>query len=204
MPATNVRSYTDEQILNRVKEKAEGFKEFPNGVLDVWVRSDEDEFNRFDDKVYTFECTGGDDITKQKFIMVCSGTTNAGKKGLLEFDAKKKSGCAVLKSDVIVYNSHVFGDHSGKPAYVQSRNAEEFVPFPYYRDANRDTKCDETGEIFLNRIGANCHRAGPNSTQIDGWSIACLVRNNEAQFLKWLEYMDERPLTVCILKEWEP
>jgi hypothetical protein len=199
---SNVRSYTDEQILKRVSEKAAGFKGFPKGILDVWVRSNEDEFNRFDDKVYTFECFG--DEKPPQFVMVCSGTTNAGRVGLMDFKKRGLSGCAVLKADVIVYNSHVFGDHKGKPAYVQSRKAGEFVPFPYFRDSNRNTKCEEIGDMFHDRIGANCHRAGVASTEIGGWSVACLVRNVEKQFLAWLKFMNKRPLTVCILNEWEP
>jgi len=52
----NVREYTDLQLLARVANLP-NFKGFPkSGVLDVWVRSDEDEFDRFDDKVYSFDC----------------------------------------------------------------------------------------------------------------------------------------------------
>lgn len=197
MSKSNVKSYTDEQILNRVKEKAEGFKGFPKGVMDVWVRSNEDEYDRFDDKVYTFECYG--DEKPPKFIMVCTGTTNAGSQGLKNFAKYNSKGCAVLQADIIVYNSHDYGKHKGKyAAYVQSTT----VGFPYFRDNDKDNKAEEIGKKYSDRIGANCHKAGWNSELIGGWSVACLVRNQQPQYDAWMKYMNKRPLTVCILNEW--
>lgn len=194
--ATNVKSYTDEQILKRVK-KAKGFTGFPNGILDVWVRSDEDAFNQFDDKVYTYECAGGKDVKKQKFISVATGTSNAGAEGLKRFDKYNREGCAVLQSDIIVYDSHAYGLHKGQyPAYRQAKD------FPYFRDGDKDDRAEEIGEEHHGIIGANCHKAGWHSTEIGGWSVACLVRNQRTQFDSWMRYMDRRPLTVCILKEW--
>jgi hypothetical protein len=194
---SNIKSYTDKELLERVKTLPT-FKGFPNGVLDIWVRSNEDEFDRFDDKVYTFLCHG--DEREPEFIMVCTGTTNAGSFGLKQFKTYNPKGCAVLKSDIIVYNSHVYGLHKGKPAYIQSFT----VPFPYYRDGNMNNRCDEVGEVYTDRIGANCHRAGVFSTVISNWSVACLVRNQLSQFGNWLDFMIKRGkpnLSVCILKE---
>lgn len=189
---SNVKNYTDEQILTRVKSLA-SFRGFPHGVLDVWIRSAEDEFDRFDDKVYTFECSG--DKAPPRFVMVCSGTTNAGAEGLKNFSKYNRLGCAVLKSDEIVYNSHIFGTHKGYPAYRQAKG------FPYFRDGDKDKFAEETGEIYHDIILANCHKAGIFSTLIGGWSVACLVRNQLAQWQKWLTFMNKRPLTVAILKE---
>ena len=125
---SNVKSYTDEQILQRVTQLP-SFKGFPAGVLDVWVRSDEDAFDQFDDKVYTFDCTGD----RPKFAMVGTGTSNAGAEGLKHFDKYNRLGCAVLKGDEMVYNSHRHGLHKGKyPAYVQA------LGFPYFRDGDKD------------------------------------------------------------------
>jgi hypothetical protein len=187
-----VRAYRDTDIIKRV-ESLKSFKGWKDGVIDVWVRSDEDEFDRFDDKVYTFEVTKG----VPKFIMVCTGTTNAGAQGLLHFDEYNALGCAVLKSDTIVYNSHRAGKHKGYDAYVQN------VGFPYFRDADKDKKAEEVGKEYKDIIGANCHKAGLNSTLIGGWSVACLVRNQLEQYNKWLRWMAKRPLTVVILKEFK-
>ncbi|HQZ81633.1 MAG TPA: hypothetical protein PLR83_00305 [Pyrinomonadaceae bacterium] len=188
----NVKNYTDKQIYDRVSQLA-SFRGFPRGVLDVWVRSDEDEFDRFDDKVYTFDGSSGE----MKFISVASGTTNAGAEGLKHFDKYNRLGCAILKSDEIVYDSHIYGLHKGKyPAYRQNR------PFPYFRDNNKNDRVEEIGKVYYDVIGANCHRAGWYSTRIGGWSTACLVRNQRQQFDDWMKFMNRRPLTVCILKEW--
>jgi len=189
---SNVRSYSDDELLNRVKSLP-SFKGFPKGVLDVWVRSNEDQFNAFDDKVYTFECYG--DLKKPLFKMVCTGTSNAGEYGLKHFEEYNSKGCAILKSDIIVYDSHKYGLHKGKPAFVQAKG------FPYFRDSDRDNKCDETGPEYSDMIGANCHRAGADSTIINNWSVACLVRNNLVQFLAWLKFMDRKSLSIAIIKE---
>ena len=189
---SNVRNYTSQQLLDRVKTMP-NFKGFPqSGVLDIWVRSNEDEYNKFDDKVYSFDCFPAKDPV---FKMVCSGTTNAGAVGLKEFAKYNGLGCAVLKSDWIVYNSHVYGLHKGKPAYRQAKG------FPYFRDNNKNDKAEEIGKEYNDVIGANCHRAGAASTVIGGWSTACLVRNIEVDFLKWLAFMGKRSLSVVIINE---
>lgn len=189
---SNVRTYTDKEILDRVKSLP-SFKGWPKGVLDVWIRSNEDAYDQFDDKCYTFECYG--DIKSPRFMMVCTGTTNAGQYGLKHFEEYNSVGCAVLKSDTLVYDSHKYGLHKGKQAFVQCKG------FPYFRDANRNDHADEIGKEYNDIIGANCHRAGMNSTVIANWSVACLVRNNLTQFMAWLNFMDKKSLSVVILKE---
>ena len=187
-----IGNYTDTQILDRVRSLP-SFKGFPAGMLDIWIRSRADAYDQFDDKVYTYQCFGSE--TQPEFKMVSTGTSNAGSFGLMNFRTYNARGCAVLKSDLIVYNSHAYGLHKGKPAYVQTAG------FPYYRDGNRNKSAEELGEIFTDIIGANCHRAGTFSTLIYNWSVACLVRNQLKQFLAWLDLMNRRPLSVCILKE---
>jgi hypothetical protein len=185
-----VRAYRDTDLIKRV-ESLSTFKGWRDGVYDVWVRSDEDTFDRFDDKVYTFEVQKG----IPKFIMVCTGTSNAGAEGLLRFEKYNALGCAVLKSDTLIYGSHKFGKHKGYDAYVQN------IGFPYFRDGDKDKKAEEQGKEYSNIIGANCHKAGVNSIVIGGWSVACLVRNQLEQYNKWLRYMNKRPLSIVILKE---
>ena len=189
-----MRSFTDEEVLARVSSLPT-FTGFPKGPMDVWIRSAADVFDSFDDKAFTYECYG--DAKPPKFIMARVGTTNAGSYGLKHFDDYNHLGCAVLKSDVIVYDSHKFGAHKGKPGYRQTKG------FPYFRDGNRNERCEEIGDEFNDVILANVHRAGVNSTVIKNWSVACLVTANLTKFLDWLKWMNKRPLTVCILKEWE-
>jgi putative chitinase len=190
-----MRSFTDEEVLARVRSLPT-FKGFPNGPMDVWIRSAADAFDSFDDKAFSYECYG--DTKPPKFVMARSGTTNAGSYGLKRFEEYNHKGCAVLRSDVIVYDSHRYGLHKGKPAYRQVKG------FPYYRDGNRNERAEEIGDEFQDVIFANVHRAGANSTVIEDWSTACLVTANLTKFLAWLKWMNKRPLTVCLLKEWPP
>jgi hypothetical protein len=168
------------------------FKHIPNEYWDVVVRSKNDGYDIFDDMFYTF--------LGSELVMTSTGTSNAGSEGLMNYEKYNKLGCAVLKSDIIVYNSHTLGKHKNKyTAYVQSYSTS----FPYYRDANKNKKAEETGTVYTNRIGANCHKAGVRSKLIGGWSVACLVRNVEEDYNKWLKLLNgQKNLTVCILKEW--
>ena len=126
-----MRTFTDKQVLARISSLPT-FVGFPSGPMDVWIRSKADKFDVFDDKAFTYECHGPD--KSPKFVMAREGTTNAGSYYLVDHFADPR-GCAVLKSDTIVYDSHKFGYHHQKqnnPAYVQTR------PFPYFRDGNRN------------------------------------------------------------------
>jgi hypothetical protein len=192
-----MRAFTDEEVLKRISGLPT-FTGFPNGIMDVWIRSTADLFDSFDDKAFTYECFG--DAKTPKFIMARNGTTNAGSYGLKHFDEYNHLGCAVLKADVIVYDSHNFGLHKGKPAYRQAKG------FPYFRDNNKNQRAEEIGPEFNDIIFANVHRAGVNSTVIKNWSTACLVTANLTKFLKFLDFMKSKgnpPLTVCILNEWK-
>lgn len=191
-----MRAFTDEEVLQRVSQLPT-FTGFPNGVLEVWIRSTADEFDSFDDKAFTYECYGN--TKKPKFIMARNGTTNAGSYGLKNFAEYNHKGCAVLKSDTIIYDSHVWGLHKKKDAYRQVKG------FPYFRDNNKNNRAEEIGTEYNDVILANVHRAGVNSTVIKDWSTACLVTANLQKFFDFLAYMKSKgkpPLTVCILKEW--
>lgn len=192
-----MRNFTDDEILERVASLPtfDGWKE---GVYDIWVRSKADKFDAFDDKAFTYY-VHRDGITID-FLLARNGTTNAGSYGLKHFSDYNHEGCAVLKSDVIVYNSHTYGLHKGKkPAYRQAK------AWPYYRDNNKNDRAEEIGAVHNDIIYANIHRAGQNSTSIKNWSVACLVTANEAKFLQFLainKKYGNKPLTAVILKEW--
>lgn len=198
-----MRGFTDNEILGKVT-KAENYKGFPGSIttpefLDVWIRDNSpNPTDKFQDKVFTYECYGNDKTPV--FKMRCTGTSQTGKYGLLNFLKWNKKGVAVLKTNYIVYHSHVFGLHKGKAAYIQAHD-NRFVPFPYYRDNNKNLKAEEIGQIYWDRIGANCHRASWLSLFIGLWSIACLVRNNLNEFLAWLKLLNKRPLSVVIFNE---
>lgn len=188
-----MRPFTHKEILKRVS-RLPTFKGFPNGPMDVWLRSAAHEFDAFDDKAFTFECYG--DFTAPRFIMARNGTTNTRSYGSKPFDDYDHVGCAVLRSDVIVCDSHRYGLHKGKPAYRQVK------PFPYFRDSNLNERADEIPPEHSGLILANAHPAGVDSTVINRWSTACLVTASPTKFRTWLRWMNKRPLTVCVLREW--
>lgn len=194
---TNVKSYTDEQILTRI-ESLPTFKGWKKGKYECWIRSTEDETNKFDDKVYSYQVI--EEGKRPKFISVASGTSHSGINGLKNYDTKYGlKRCAVLKSDYMVYDSHEFGKHQGKyEAYRQCK------PFPYYEDVDKDGKAEEDGKLVEGEIiYANMHKAGVNSQDINGNSIACLVRNVESVYNEWMAYMNKEKYVTCIiLKEW--
>ena len=193
MSTTNVKSYKDTDLINRV-ESLPSFKGWKKGKYCIMVRSNEDEYNKFDDKCYLFDVLVEDQ--QPKFSAVYPITTNAGAQGLKQFDKYNALGCAVLKSDVLIYGSHMPGKHKGKyDAYVQR------VGFPYFRDGDKDNKAEEIGKEFNNIIGANIHKAGTNSIQIDGWSVACLVFPRSNDFDKFMFWANKNNLNVVILNE---
>jgi len=180
---TNVRSYTDKQLLDHVKY-LQSFKYYPTGYWAIMVRSEEDAPNQFDDKFYLFEGT--------KFVSVTSCTTN---KGL--------NGTAVIRSNVFNYDTHTYGLHRGKmPALRQVK------PIEYYRDRNKDGKTDETGQIYRDIIYVNIHgatyRRGSKqiATRIDGWSEGCIVLNDNAYYENFINLVkNQKYFSFVILKE---
>lgn len=192
---SNVKNYNDDQILNRV-ESLPSFKGWKIGKYFFCLRSDEDEFNKFDDKGYCYDVKF--EGQRPVFCSVYPITTNAGKIGLKKFESYNNKGCAVLLGDHIQYESHVFGQHKGKDGYVQTFKGEQF---PYTRDDDKDEKSENFGKVYKDRIGANIHRAGSDSENIDSWSVGCIVFKRLADFNKFLVFANKLPMNVCILNE---
>ena len=130
---TRVRKYTDKQLLDRVKS-LDSFKNIPKGRWLLGVRSNEDSYNTYDDKIYEFE--------GEKFIRVVTATTNAGagvlRGGFLKYN---KKGVAVLKSDEWYYNVWSYGLHRGKMPSLRQVGRRVKV----YRDGNKNKKSEEIG-----------------------------------------------------------
>jgi hypothetical protein len=100
---SNVRSYTTDQLLDRVEE-LKSFKTIPLGYWIVGVRSNEDAPNKYDDKFYLFN--------GEQFVKVVTGTTNPGtpilQGGYLKYN---KVGAAVVKSNEWYYDVWAYGLH---------------------------------------------------------------------------------------------
>lgn len=191
---SNVRSYSDTELLGRLQQIG-GYTE-AGKYLVIGVQSTEDAFNLFDDKFYLFD---GD-----RFIMASTGTTNSGKTALKEFDKYNLSGAVVWKTNQFVKDCFVPGLHKGKmKALRQNRSIE------YYRDSNKDSKCDETGTLNRGIVGVNMHgvdyaeESNIVRNEIGGWSFGCQVWNNMKDYKKMIKLTWERnkPVSYALLKE---
>ena len=197
MAKSNVRSYTDQQILDRIKSLP-SFKELPNQRYIVGVRSNEDEVNVPDDKFYFFE--------EDRFVTMTTGTTNPGSPvlegGFLKYN---KLGAFVLKADEWYYDVWQPGLHRGKmPALRQ------VLPMKGFRDGDMDGKSEEIGEMHEGLYGINFHTMDYNQqskavkSKINGLSAGCQVVNDVEKFYQLMAYFKkQRKVTYVLLNEWE-
>ncbi len=182
---TKVKNYTDKQLLNYVKDLP-SFKKIPKGRWLLGVRSNEDVYNTYDDKIYEFE--------GEKFIRVVTATTNAGagvlRGGFLKYN---KKGVAVLKSDEWYYNVWSYGKHRGKMPALRQVGRRVKV----YRDGNKNRKTEEIGKYELGWFGINYHTNTYNFSLanlkivnwlIGHWSAGCQVVNNRKAYLEQMDY----------------
>ena len=74
--------------------------------------------------------------------------------------------------------AYQIGYHKGKyKALVQKK------PITVYRDGNKDDKFDLNPlSIDKGVFGVNIHKAGDNSTLVDGWSYGCTVLAKSIDF----------------------
>lgn len=173
-PTTPTFKYSKEKIEKAVKGK--GYKWFEDKLNIVGVRNSDtghDVTNAFDDKITVSKFEGG--VWK---YYEWSNTTDPGKKAVLE--AKNPNGVARLVPGQYI-DSHIIRLHQGKyEALGQNK------PVKVYRDANKDLKYDET-KIQEGIFGINIHKAGVDSTLVDGWSEGCQVFKTAAHFEAFME-----------------
>jgi hypothetical protein len=205
---TQVRSYTDKQLLDRVKSLP-SFKYLPEGRWIIGVRSTDDVPNSFDDKFYEYD--------NETFVRVLTGTTNAGE-GILRGGFKKynKKGTAILKADEWYYNVWSWGKHRGKMTALRQIGAKVKV----YRDGNMNGKSEEVGSYTKGWYGINYHTNTYNFSlaslkivkwTIGNWSAGCQVINDRKQYIdqmKWYENAykndDQLFVTYVLLNEFDP
>ena len=190
---TNVKKYTDRQLLERVSS-LDSFSGFPTGYWILGVRSNEDAYNKPDDKFYVFKGI--------EFIMVTSGTTNSGDYGILNYRKWNRKGVFVLKSDEFYYDMWANGKHKNKmDALVQVSSVKG------YRDGNKDKKTDEIGEMEEGLFGINFHGMSYKSKTfvkkyIGAWSVGCQVCNIATAYYSILTLVkNQKRISYCLLKE---
>lgn len=188
-----VRNYSDAQLLSKVKSLP-SFKALPMGYWILGVQSQDDTFNVFDDKFYLFN--------NDKFILVTSGTTNAGANGLMKYDSYDKNGVAVIKTNEWYYDVWKYGLHKGK-----MRALKQVRPFLISRDGDHD-KLIEEGVSHPIICGINFHANNYNLENkvikdiIGGWSLGCQVINNTPKYVQFMDALQpQKVVSYCLLKE---
>lgn len=197
----NVRNYTDEELLSRVKALPSYNGKMPNYLMIV-VRSQEDEPNVFDDKAYLF--------VFGKCVKVTSCTSNSGTPSLLGGWKKSNGkGTAVIKSGEIYYDSLQKSDgvkvrhHQGKMQCLR-----QVAPFKYFRDNNNNNKVDEVGTIEVANNSTNFHFDSYDLTSkviktiVGAWSEGCMVCNVPQDYLDILNLVPlDVKVSLAMLKE---
>lgn len=195
MNRTNVRNYTADELLLRVKGLG-SFTHTPKGYWILGVRSNEDAVNVYDDKFYIFK---GD-----VFIMVMTGTTNSGEWGLLNFEKYGAEGLAQIKGDEWYYNVWTRGLHKKRmEALVQTG------PFKVLRDSNKNFKAGDVTEWAWESwkgLNFHCNSYDTLSTAIKWligkWSVGCQVSNNVPKYYKFLRMSKpQKTFTYCLIEE---
>jgi len=180
---SNVKNYTDKQLLDRV-QSLPTYKNIPSDMWLAFVASNEDAYDQFDDKVYIFK--------GPSFQFVTSCTTNKGNKGT-----------AVMCADQWNYESYAYGLHRGKMEALR-----QVKGVPYRRDYTVDGKTNPTTEIKTDIIFMNIHGATYNkgskqvATKIGGWSEGCLVLNNNPDYERMIKMAkDFSSVSICLINE---
>ena len=193
---TNVRNYTDEELIKAAKS-VNGFEGIPKKDWIIFMRSNEDEPNKYDDKIYLmkgYNCRA-----------VSSCTTNTGTYGLLNFKKWNSKGAAIIKFDEWYYDTYQYGLHKGRMEALR-----QVKPMKYYRDGNKDFKSDEKGKVYEEIAYTNIHfNSYTNKSKlltwiIGGWSVGCMVMNEPIFYYNVLmkTWKGKKDLiTVCCVNE---
>ena len=187
-----IKDATVNNVLKHVKQ-ADGFKEIPKGYWIIGLRNKFLNKDKFQD---TFILMMG-----EKFIFNTSGTTTAGKWGLLNFGKWNKKGCAVVKGNQWHYDLWSYGLHRKKmEALVQVNDVK------YFRDNNKNDRAEEIGQMYSGKIGINFHCAtyfkGINFVRklIGKWSVGCQVCNNVKDYYAILKLTENQQyVSYCLL-----
>ncbi len=191
---TQVKNYTDKQLLDKAK-CLPSFKGFPKGYWILGIQSNEDKFNTFDDKFYLFK--------GETFILVTTGTTNAGKSAMFGYERYNKLGVAVIKTNEWTYDLwQNIRLHRGKMEALIQIN-----PIKHFRDNNKNTKIEEIGKPHYDIIYCNFHTNNYDRLTkikrwiIGGWSACCQVCNDPFKYYRILELVGKQKVSYCLLKE---
>jgi len=172
-----VGAYNKDMIEKGVKSKGYKWFDEKDMLLNiVGVRNSsvgKKVTNAFDDKITLSYKENGLWQFKEWAI-----TTDAGKKGVIEFHNSK--GVARLVEGQYI-GSHAIVKHQGK--YEALRQVNNLKVF---RDANKDMMFDENIIQEGNFFGINIHKAGVDSTNVENWSEGCQVFKKASDFEEFM------------------
>jgi len=197
---TNVKRYTDKQLLNRVEHIG---GKIPNQgkYLIIGVQSQEDEYNRFDDKFYVFD--------GNRFRQVSTGTTNSGRTALQFFRDYNLIGAAVWKTDEFYEDLYSRGYHRPSRKGGGMRALRQRKPVKFYRDSDQDTFAEEQGKLYEGIQYFNMHGVDYNPYRnitrnvINSWSFGCQVWNRMGDYKQMINatWKRNKPVDYALLKE---
>lgn len=180
-----VKSYSDLELLNKVKSLS-SFEKIPDNFWLLGIQSNEDLFDRYDDKFYLYY----NDI----FILTVNGTTNSGSTGI----KNKLKDVAIIKTNEWYYDLWKYGLHKNiNPALVQIK------PIKFYRDGNRNNSIEEIGTLFEEIIGINFHSNNKSKNNlIKGWSRGCQVITDNSIYNTIINLSKTQDkVSYCLIKE---
>jgi hypothetical protein len=179
-----------------------GYKFFTVGDYNlniIGIRNNTMNTNTFNDELHV--------IFKIKGIWVdhCYQiTTEPGFKTLQSLEYNK-NGCAILVPGQ--YNGvYQIGKHNNKYTALIQTGGKVKV----YRDSNRDKVVDlDPATIENGYFGINIHKAGTDSTYVDGWSAGCQVFKRSNDFDKFMKLVSKsatlfgNKFTYTLLTDWD-
>jgi hypothetical protein len=191
----NLGSYTDKKVWDKVIELG-GYIPKDDTATIIGIQSKEDITNKFDDAFVVY--------SGKNRLIVSSGTTNAGATIQNTFKEHGLSGAAVWKTNTFYKGLFEPGLHRGKMKALRQEK-----PIYYYRDSNKNGKCEEEGKLYHSIIYANMHGVDydEKSTKIkeyiNGWSWACQVWNNMRDYYEMIDVVWNigKPVNYALLKE---
>lgn len=193
--STNVRSYEDKELLDRVKSLPD-FTHIPEDYWVLGVASNENHADVFDDKFYLFK--------GEEFIMVTSGTVNTGTYGLLNYKKWNSKGAFVIKQDQWIYDFWKT-NHKHKGKMLSFGQVGRCYG---YRDGDKDKTAEQQGEEVYGVFGINFHTVTYKPVEIvkkliGGWSVGCQVVNDTKKYNQIMKLVTnyQKKVSYCILTE---
>lgn len=187
---TNVKKYTDRQLLNKI-QSLESFSGFPNKDFLIGVRSSENAFNKYDDKFYHFN-------KELKCVNVLTGTTNSGSYGFKNYFKWNKKGVGQIKADECYYNVWKPGLHKKKMKALRQVGGFKIIRKTSPKDPNKNWNWEYNKGFNFHTNTYTIHQKRINWF-INGWSVGCQVVNDAKDYYYTLDQLNNQDSVTYIL-----